>query len=104
MTCISNPLLLDDEASTQLRPAFDEFGRTYTVALWRNGEVVAVHGADGEAFETAGSATEGINAFLAGYKVRPLTEWEECELYGELIRTKGGSGYELLIQQAARRA
>ncbi|MFF9070519.1 hypothetical protein ACF09E_34755 [Streptomyces sp. NPDC014891] len=98
------PLLLDDEAGTQLRPAFDAVLRTFTVELWRDGRVAAVHGDNGEFFETARATTDALADFLTAHDVRPLTETESYELYGGLLRVKGGTGFELLIRQDARRS
>jgi hypothetical protein len=97
------PLLLDDEANTQLRPLFLRAIRTYNVELWQDGRLVAVHGVN-EWFGTADAVTNTVDAFLAEHGVRALTTEERFELYGGLLREKGGLGYDVLIRQVARRS
>ncbi|MGW9440607.1 hypothetical protein [Streptomyces sp. NPDC055607] len=98
------PILLDAEAGAQLRPQFDKVLGTYTVELWREGEIAAVHGDSGEFFETAAAVTDSLPGFLDEHGARRLTDVESYELYGGLLRLKGGTGYELLIRQDARRS
>ncbi|MEV7535423.1 hypothetical protein [Streptomyces hydrogenans] len=104
MTYVFGSLLLDSEASIQIDPAFDAATRTFTVSLRRDGKTVAVHGAGGDAFKTAREAAAGTSPFLVERGIRPLTDWEECELLGGLLRLKGNSGHGPLIGQASRRA
>ncbi|MFF2331910.1 MULTISPECIES: hypothetical protein [unclassified Streptomyces] len=104
MTIAYGPLLLDDEAGTQLRPAHDAILGTFTVELWRDGQIAAVHGDSGEFFETARATVDALADFLTAHDVRPLTETESCALLGGLLRVKGGTGFELLVRQDARRS
>ncbi|MET8661397.1 hypothetical protein [Streptomyces griseus] len=96
------PLLLDDEANAQLRPAFDPTLRRYTAELWTNGVLDAVHGHD-DWFETADALTSTVDTFLRERGLRALSETERYSLYEGLLRTKGGTGYQVLTRQAARR-
>ncbi|MFI8178035.1 hypothetical protein ACIF6H_32600 [Streptomyces microflavus] len=103
MTVTFGPLLLDDEANTQLKPTFERAFGLYYVELWKDGAVLDVHGS-GEWLETAARTVDTVDAFLAEHGVRPLTDIERADLYGGLLQAKGGAGYDVLTRQIARRS
>ncbi|MEU3433079.1 hypothetical protein [Streptomyces sp. NPDC006863] len=89
-----NRLALDG-TDVVLRPVFDPSLRTFSVQLWENDEIRAVHGAVGE-FLLADEPVAFIDDFLAEQGVRATTGDEAALLYAGLIWAEGGKGADLL--------
>ncbi|MFJ6889917.1 hypothetical protein ACIQRC_34430 [Streptomyces californicus] len=94
-----NRLALDG-TDVVLRPVFDPSLRIFSVQLWENDEIRAVHGWT-DNFRDADEPLEAIDAFLAERGVRAVTDEEAVLLYAGLVQAEGGVDWQIMQMQIA---
>ncbi|MEV5205711.1 hypothetical protein [Streptomyces sp. NPDC053720] len=103
LTCLPIVDLKAIEAvHAELRPVYDPRLRTFSVQLWKDGELAGIHGL-AEEFRFADEPLEAIDGFLADRGARSLTQEKAVLLYAGLVHAKGGADWQHLQMQAAPR-
>ena len=85
---------LQDE-NAELRPLFDPARRTYSVQLWKRGELSATHGTT-DNFRYPDEPLKAIDAFLREHGItRPITDDEAFRVRAGLTYAKGGRDWDV---------